>query len=73
MNEYECLTWELYDKTRSKLIKEYINRDYFDIILLSGSAWYIEHQSHQSIWDQLYENIKNEMKRIFPYYKYLYD
>lgn len=71
MDKYECLTWELYDKTRSKLIKNYINRDYFDIILLSGSAWYIEHR--HSIWDQLYENIKNEMKRVFPYYKYLYD
>lgn len=73
MNKYECLTRELYNKTRSKLIKKYIDRDYFDIILLSGSAWYIEHQTYTSIWNQLYENIKNEMKRIFPYYKYLYD
>ena len=73
MNKYECFTRELYDKTRSKLIKKYIDRDYFDIILLSGAAWYIEHPYNNRVWDQLYENIKNEMKRIFPYYKYLCD
>lgn len=70
LNSEMYVTWDLFEKTNSKLVKNWIDRDFFDIVIYRN-CWWIERG--YGMWNQLFKSIKKEMKRIYPSLKYIYE